>query len=484
MGLLGLVAWFLLPAAAPAQTAHLPPPHPGPQGQGAALQPPDYPLLPADEDYQYLRDPANRRDALDTIKFIPLNNRKTNYLSLGGEAREKVEDYRHFPLMAPPTHAYFLQRYMLHADLHLGAKWRFFGQIQSDHQGDYNGGMVQPQGPQVDRFDLNQGFAEYDTPLGGGNALTLRGGRQEINYGDGRLLSPRESPNVRQSFDGVRLSARVGTLRVDGLALRAVNIYPGSFDNRTLAGQDVWGIYATLPTEKVQARVPAGGPGSGIDVYALEYDRRGAVFSQGTAGEHRATVGIRLFGQTGNFDYDWEAAGQNGRFGGEGVRAYLAATDTGYTFRRLPLTPRLGLRADIASGGKDPHGHTLQTFNALYGRGDFYGEVNLFDSANLRDLRPSVDLYAGRTIITLDSFFLWRDSVQDGLYSPGMTLAFPASGSRSRYVGTLRAAQVLWQINRHFALTLNYTHLSAGRYLHEAGGQDVNYTMGLVDFKF
>ena len=253
-----------------------------------------------------------------------------------------------------------------------------------------------------------------------------------------------------------------------------MKIGPGRFDNPTLAGQDVWGVYASLPPRR----------GIGIDLYALGYDRRQAMFSAGMGGEQRGTLGVRLFGQNSGWDYDWELVGQSGRIGAEGVRAYLAATDTGYTLRRLPLTPRLGLRADIASGSHNLSGHTLQTFNALYGRGDFYGEVNLFASANLRDLRPSVDFYAGRTIITLDSFFLWRDSVQDGLYSPGMSLAFPASQNRSRYVGTLRAAQVLWQVDRHISVTLNCTQLYASRYLHDAGGQNIRYAMGLIDFKF
>ena len=464
--------------AAHAQTAHpLAPPSP----PGPSRVPPPYKLLRYDEDYTYLRDPADRRDALDAVKFIPLDRSGDRYLTLGGEAREKIEDYRHYPLVMPPTRAYFLQRYMLHADLHLGKSLRFFGQLQSDHQSDYDGGPMRPQMPEVDRFDVNQVFADYKTALGR-STLTVRGGRQEINYGDGRLLSPRESPNVRQSFDGALLSVQSslssvqGGLRVDGFAFRAVTIGSNAFDNPTNAGQDVWGVYAALPAKD---RRP------GADVYILGYNRRNAGFSRGTAGEQRLTLGTRLAGTNGGLDYDWEAAYQSGRFGSQKVGAYLAATQTGYTFRTLPLTPRFGLRADVASGDRDPSAHRLGTFNPLYGRGDYYGEVNLFGAANLRDVRPSLDFYLGRKVdITVDSFFLWRDSVRDGLYTPDLTPAVPASDSRARYVGTLRAAQVFWQMDRHFALTLNSTYLSAGRYLRDAGGQDIRYTTGFVDFLF
>ncbi len=458
-----------------AQTAHpLAPPGAPPNPPGSSHAPPPYKLLRYDEDYTFLRDPTQRRDALDSVKFIPLDKSQDQYLTLGGEAREKLDDYRQYPLIMPPTHAYYLQRYMLHADLHLGKSLRFFGQLQSDHQSGYDGGMMQPQSPQVDRLDINQVFADYKTVLGT-DALTVRGGRQEINYGDGRLLSPRESPNVRQSFDGALISAQ-GRLRVDGFAFRAVTIGPNAFDNPTNAGQDVWGVYASMPANE---RRP------GADFYLLGYDRRNAEFSRGTAGEQRLTWGSRVSGRSGDLDYDWEAAYQSGRFGSEKIGAYLAATETGYTLERLPLTPRLGLRADVASGDQNPLGHSLGTFNPLYGRGDYYGEINLFSESNLRDVRPSLDFYVGRKVdITVDSFFLWRDSVRDGLYTPGLTSAVPATGSRARYVGTLRAAQVVWQMDRHFALTFNYTYLVAGSYLSDAGGRDIRYTTAFIDFNF
>ena len=457
-----------------AQTAHSPAPPDAPSSPPGSSEAPPYQLLRYDEDYTYLRDSFKRKDALDSVKFIPLDKSQDRYLTLGGEAREKFDDYRQYPLTMPPTRAYFLQRYMLHADLHLGKSLRFFGQLQSDHQGGYDGGMMQPQAPEVDRLDINQAFADYKTPLGT-DALTARGGRQEINYGDGRLLSPRASPNVRQSFDGALLSAQ-GRLRVDGFAFRAVTIGPNAFDNPTNAGQDVWGIYAAVPASE---RRP------GADFYFLGYDRRNAGFSRGTAGEQRLTLGSRLSGKNGWLDYDWEAAYQSGQFGSGKVGAYLVATETGYTFERMPLTPRLGLRADVASGDQNPLSHSLGTFNPLYGRGDYYGEINLFSESNLRDIRPSLDLYSGRKVdVTVDSFFLWRDSVRDGLYTPGLTPAVPATDSHARYVGTLRAAQVVWQMDRHFALTFNYTYLVAGSYLCDAGGRDIRYTTGSVDFLF
>ena len=47
-----------------------------------------------DENYAYLRDPANGSDYLDPIKFVPLNNEGDSYLTLGGEIRERYEYYQ------------------------------------------------------------------------------------------------------------------------------------------------------------------------------------------------------------------------------------------------------------------------------------------------------------------------------------------------------------------------------------------------------
>ena len=95
--------------------------------------PPAYKQLRYDEDYGYLRDRATHSDLFDAIKFVPLGAEGDNYPSLGGEIRQRYE-YFHNPVWGQEKedpNGYWLQRYMLHADLHLGNRVRFFGQIKS-----------------------------------------------------------------------------------------------------------------------------------------------------------------------------------------------------------------------------------------------------------------------------------------------------------------------------------------------------------------
>src|SRR5713101_7887535 len=107
---------FALPSpTARAQTSALPSPSP-------------YQSLRFEEDYRFLRDPAPRTDLWDPLKYLALRDAEAWYVSLGGEARLRYEYFNHSLWgQGPQDHdGYVLQRYMLHADVHLGPYVRIF----------------------------------------------------------------------------------------------------------------------------------------------------------------------------------------------------------------------------------------------------------------------------------------------------------------------------------------------------------------------
>src|SRR5262249_23501309 len=152
------------------------------QGTDHVQDPPPAPLyqkLRYEEDYTYLRDPARRTDFWDPIKYIPLGDRGDVYLSLGGEGRERYEFYNNFRWdpNSPDTHGYFLQRYLLPADLHVGESLRVFAQLQSSLEDWREGG---PRPSDEDRADVHQLFADLRLWSGQStDSATLRLGRQE-----------------------------------------------------------------------------------------------------------------------------------------------------------------------------------------------------------------------------------------------------------------------------------------------------------------
>ncbi len=91
-----------------------------------------------------------------------------------------------------------------------------------------------------------------------------------------------------------------------------------------------------------------------IDLYWLGYERDRGRFAAAQGREHRHSFGTRLFGSAKNWDWNLEAVFQIGHIGSQTISAWTVASDTGFTFTALPWSPRPGLKADIASGDKNP----------------------------------------------------------------------------------------------------------------------------------
>ncbi|MCI0365637.1 MAG: alginate export family protein [Phycisphaerales bacterium] len=421
---------------------------------------------------------GNRSDFWDPIKFIPLNDNGDCYLSLGGEARWRFEYYRNYRWDpgAPDQDGYLLQRYLLQADLHLGESVRAFGQLQSSLEEWRAGG---PRPTDDNRLDVHQLFGDWRVPIEAHNEdeVILRAGRQEMAYGSQRLISVRESPNIRRAFDAIRVLTRFDDWRVDAFVSQPVEDDPGTFDDGPDDDIYFWGVYAThaLPLNE----------GASIDLYYLGLDRPNAEFVQGTGDEQRHSIGARVFGQRGSFDYNVEGVLQFGTFGVGDILAWTLASDSGYWFNDAALSPRIGLRADIISGDTDAANPNLGTFNPLFPRGSYFGEIALIGPANLFDLHPTIDLHVSDNLkLTLDWDIFWRYSTADGIYDNGGNVLRPADGG-ARFVGHQPSAQLEWEIDRHTTLNIAYGHFFAGSYIKESGpGADVDFAGVWLVYRF
>ena len=91
------------------------------------------PVTTYDEDVRYLANPECRAGVLAPMQFIPLRGEDQNYyLSFGFWIRERG-DYASNPNWSdrPSGNVYLMQRYLAHMDLHLGERFRFFGELAS-----------------------------------------------------------------------------------------------------------------------------------------------------------------------------------------------------------------------------------------------------------------------------------------------------------------------------------------------------------------
>lgn len=463
---------MLFASSSLAQTAppSQPPPTPPPSSSR-----PQYKQLRYDEDWSSLLDPARGTEALDRIKYIPLDVSRGWYLSIGGDVRGHYESFRNPSWGQEPQDGFFLQRYMLHADLHMGNRVRIFFQIKSGLENGREGG---PRPIDEDRLDIGQAFVDTAFRFGTRNTLILRVGRQEMLFGSGRLVGVRDGPNVRLSFDGLSAIMRVGSWRVDGFVTKPVETNPGLFDDAQDHARTFWGMYAARPFQVL--------PHGNVDLYYLGIDRKRAHFDQGTAREVRHSVGMRLWGQARAWDYNSELVLQLGSFGRGNVRAWAVASDLGYTLRQARFGPRLGLKAHIASGDRDGSDHNLETFNALFPRGEYFGEMGLIGLANLMDIHPSLDLrLTERVTVRGDWDVFWRKSLRDGIYGNGINLLRSGRTNRAHYIGSQPSLWMEWEANRHITFTASYSRFFAGPFLRETSpGRNISYLTARATYKF
>ncbi|HEY5976068.1 MAG TPA: alginate export family protein, partial [Geobacteraceae bacterium] len=359
--------------------------------------------------------------------------------------------------------------------LHLGEAFRFFAQLKSSLEDGRVGG---PRSTDQDELDLHQLFGEGRWAITPDTNAWLRLGRQELAFGSQRLVSVREGPNVRQSFDGLRASYTTMGSRMDCFIARPVETNQYVFDDGSDNSRALWGAYAVLPFPLL--------PNGKVDLYYLGLYRREARFDQGTARETRHSVGTRLWGKEAGLDYNFEFVYQFGSFGGSDIQAWTVASDTGYGVKDVLFAPRLGLKANVASGDRDPANRDLETFNPLFPKGAYFSEANLIGPANFADLHPSIELLPFRQLtVTFDWDFFWRESNRDGIYGNAVNLVRSGQGSRAWYVGSQPQVQLEWRVDRHLTFVAQYAHFLAGPFIKESGpGNDVDYATSWVTYKF
>lgn len=438
-----------------------------------AWQPPAQTTERYNEDWSILADPANRTGRWpDDLKYVPLDASGTDYLTTGAELRVRSESYRgNWSNPAAPDDGYVWIRGTPYADLHVGPVRTFVQPILA-----YAVGVRPAPGP-IDqtRLDLLQGFADVEVALDGSTTLRLRAGREMIGLGTERLVGTRYGPNVPLAFDGGRAILHRGRLTLNGFYVLPVEPGPKSFDDSSSRRRALWGIYATRTF----------GP-AGVDLYYLGYRNDAARFEDGSGRELRQTIGMRLFGKTPTWHWNLEAMKQFGRFSNGSIDAWSVAAEFGRAFPQTPLRPNLTVRFNVASGDKRSGDHTLQTFNALFPKGKYFGELSPIGPYNLVNLQPVASVEAGKSVsIGLMAAAYWRQSTADGVYDIPGHLLRASDGSKARFVGKEIEGTVEWRATPELTFEASLSFFGAGRFIRETGPARGIRMIGLeTNFRF
>jgi hypothetical protein len=443
-------------------------------GSAAAAQPSDAWAPPTltvaryPEDWSGLADPANRSGRwTEGFKYVPLDGAST-YLTTGLDVRLRQETYRNnlWGDGPAPDDGYLWVRALPYADLHVGQFRAFVQPIVADAEG------VQPSAGPTDRtgVDLLQGFAEVSFPVDGG-AIVLRAGRQLMPLGSERLVGARYGPNIPLAFDGARADLHAGPAKLSVFRVEPVRAGPGAFDDRAASAKTLWGAYATLPN---------------LDLYYLGFRHRGAIFGGRTGDEHRDSFGVRSFGHVDDWRWNVEGVVQTGRFGGRKIRAWTLGSEVGRSFPQAPRAPDVTVRFDIISGDTDPGDSKLGTFNALFPKGKYFGELSPVGPYNITNLNPTVAFDLGHHVtLGLSAMAYWRYARADGVYDiPGSLLRAPGA-SRARFIGKQAEITLNWQATPELDLSASVSAFAPGALIRETGPAETIGMVGLeANFRF
>ncbi len=424
-----------------------------------------------EEDCRALR--GQTLSGLDALKYIPLSDSGSVWLTLGGEYRFKTESLDPPDFGVRPTDESYTaigQRFLLHADLRTQWGFRAFVQLS----GASDAGRKPLERPfDRSRPDVAQAF--IDIPLPVFNSTVLRIGRQELDADGNRLISLREAANLRLAFDMAHLETHIAGLDLVGFYGRPVLNRIGAFDDRGNPGETFLGGWVSAP-------VP--GAHSKLSLFFFSRDRSSAIYEQGVAADKRRTAGVRYFGGDSEWDYAFQAAYQYGDFGPAArIEASGVAGDIGW-HPRVWGRPRVAMSFGVASGDGRPDDKTLGTFDVLYPNLGYFTDAPSYYPGNTADTQPNVTLNVSPHVsIRGGSDFVFRVSKRDAVYAPPGIPLIRGDGTGPAFVAALTYLRADWMLTPHVLVSVSGVHASTGSLVVRSGGRDFNYGEVTLDLK-
>lgn len=421
-------------------------------------------------------EPKEEVQRLSASPMDSFNKELPSWLIFSGQLRGRAEGYTGGSFEANSADAYLLTRLLLNMEIRPANSVKLFFQGMDAHAPWKN---ALPAGePYRDTMDLGQGYLELGEIEEHGFGLRL--GRQELAFGEQRLIGAAPWWNTPRAFDGLRGSFAGNGFRLDVLAASAVEIRQEQFDE-SIPGNNIYGFYTSFGKLVRNAT---------IEPYFFWRRESGLATELGAPGvSNFATVGFRWVGKfPANFDYAMEMAKQAGSLGGETLRAWAGHWSLGYTVMNARFIPRIFAEFNFASGDSNPTDNRGGTFNQLYPTGhDKFGLADRVAWQNIEHIRGGAEFMPTRKW-TLSARYnaYWLADPHDALYGAlGTAVARSATGGAGRYVGREADFVTGYKLNPRLNFAGGYGYFVPGTFLdHTTPGISYTYPFATATYDF
>jgi len=335
----------------------------------------------------------------------------------------------------------------------------------------------------VNSTDLHESYLNVDNV--GGSGIAVRVGRQELVYGDSRLIGNFGWSNNGRSFDAAKFYYKSSALDLDVFRSKIVE------NTMTATDLDFYGIYSTVKVIPDKL--------ADVDVYLLrlvDQNHDATPFGQSTLGNTAIastettkessvinTFGLRIKGGTSGIDYTAEFIPlQTGTVTSYAksykIKGSAYAIKGGYT---LPVAKaRIGLEYDYASGDKDGTDEKITTFFNLfptnhdkYGYADQQGWRNMKAYALVASAEPidNVKLeFAYWNFKLAQKMDAWYgagnwESTPGGVRAASAATCATTDTCNSTDVGKEIDLRVIYKYNAAVSLDLGYSRFYAGKFI-------------------
>jgi hypothetical protein len=414
-----------------------------------------------------------------TLSVVPskeVNKVLPKWLRFSGEYRMRLEEHTAYSFTPGVNDGFLLSRLKLNIEIKPTPWVSAFVQAQ-----DSSPISIAPAHITTsikDPLDLHQAYIQFQN--GEKSWIRFRVGRQEMRYGQERLIGVSDWVNAPRVFDGFRLVVGTDKDHVDVFSTSVVVNNSTAFD-RHAGGMNFHGLYGSLSNLV---------PKASVEPYLFWKALPLVTSEEGKAGQENLwTYGLRWTGQLPlKFDYTVETAKQSGTYSTDSIQAWAGYANIGYS-PKLPLKPRFLVQYDYASGDNKLKDSKVGRFDQLYpSNHDVFGLADLLGWENIVQLRAGFAVQPRNHLtVNFDFRSLRLANGNDSLYSStgAVLVKTPATGALSTAVGREPDLYARYDLRSNVTLGGGYGYLFARQFLQaNSRGDRASIVYTFATYKF